>query len=294
MADDCCNLGDGSFAPPPLQFPKPKAAKAAATTSCEADVACGCHGGVPRFDGLDPRYKGVLWTVIGINGAMFLMEMVAGQLAGSQALKADALDFLADAVTYGLSLAVIGAPLRTRATAALFKGLSLSLMALWVFGSTIDHTIVLGLPSAELMGGIAVLALAVNLASVLILLRYKDGDANVRSVWLCSRNDAIGNAVVMIAAAGVRGTGTAWPDLGVAALMAGIFVTSSVQILRLAWAEYRDGRHALPPRGRVTSSRIRGIITTPSAIPEATASPTQKSNRRADDRELEVKAAHQF
>ena len=208
-------------------------------TSCDADAACGCHGGVPRFDGLDARYKFVLWTVIGINGAMFLTEMAAGQLAGSQALKADALDFLADTVTYGLSLAVIGATLRTRATAALLKGLSLSLMAAWVMGSTVDHTLILGLPSAELMGGIGVLALTANLASVLLLLRYKDGDANVRSVWLCSRNDAIGNIVVMVAALGVWATSTAWPDLAVAALMAGIFLSSSVQILRQAWAEYR-------------------------------------------------------
>jgi Co/Zn/Cd efflux system component len=166
------------------------------------------------------------------------MEMVAGQLAGSQALKADALDFLADTVTYGLSLAVIGASLRTRATAALFKGLSLTLMAIWVFGTTVYNTLILGLPSAELMGGIALAALAANLASVLMLLRYKDGDANVRSVWLCSRNDAIGNVVVMFAALGVWGTKTAWPDLAVAGLMAGIFLTSSSQILRQAWAEY--------------------------------------------------------
>jgi Co/Zn/Cd efflux system component len=97
----------------------------------------GCHGGVPVFDGVDPRYKRILWTVIGLNATMFVVEMVMGHLAGSQALQADALDFLADTVTYGLSLAVIGATLRTRATAALFKGLSLSLMALWVLGSTV-------------------------------------------------------------------------------------------------------------------------------------------------------------
>ncbi len=137
---------------------------------------------------------------------------------------------------------MIGAILRTRATAALFKGLSLSLMAFWVLGSTIYHTIILGLPSAELMGGIAVLAVAANLASVLMLMRYKNRDANVRSVWLCSRNDAIGNVVVMIAAGGVWGT--AWPDLGVAAMMAGIFAASSAQILRQVRAEYRDARHA--------------------------------------------------
>ncbi len=104
--------------------------------SWPADDACGCSGGVPVFDGVDPRYKRILWTVIAINGAMFMTETVAGQFARSQALKADALDFLADTVTYSLSLAVIGASLRTRATAALAKGLSLSLMALWVFGST--------------------------------------------------------------------------------------------------------------------------------------------------------------
>jgi Co/Zn/Cd efflux system component len=203
--------------------------------------AC-CASGVPVFDGVNPLYKRILWTVIGINGAMFLTEIVAGQLAGSQALKADALDFLADTVTYGLSLAVIGATLRTRATAALFKGLSLSLMSLWVFGSTVYHTLVLGLPKAEVMGAIGVLALAANLASVLLLRPYKDGDANVRSVWLCSRNDAIGNVIVMAAALGVWGLATAWPDLAVAAVMAGIFLTSSIQILRQAWSEYREGR----------------------------------------------------
>ncbi len=250
MADECCSAGDGHCVPPPLRLPDRQALKPAAATSCDADAACGCHGGVPRFDGLDPRYKRVLWTVIGLNGAMFLTEMIAGQLALSQALKADALDFLGDTVTYGLSLAVIGASLQTRAAAALFKGLSLSLMAFWVFGSTLYHTIVLGLPSAELMGGIAVLALAANLASVLILMRYKDGDANVRSVWLCSRNDAIGNVAVMIAATGVWGTATAWPDLGVAALMAGIFLASSAQILRQAWAEYREFRPTRPVAAR--------------------------------------------
>jgi Co/Zn/Cd efflux system component len=246
MADDCCGAGHDGCAPPPLRLPEAQALKPAVATGCDADAACGCHGGVPRFDGLDPRYKRVLWTVIGVNGAMFLTEMIAGQLALSQALKADALDFLADTVTYGLSLAVIGASLQTRAAAALFKGLSLTLMAFWVFGSTIYHTIVLGLPSAELMGGIAVLALAANLASVLMLMRYKDGDANVRSVWLCSRNDAIGNVAVMIAATGVWRTGTAWPDLGVAALMAGIFLASSAQILRQAWAERREFHRTRP------------------------------------------------
>lgn len=204
------------------------------------EASC-CAAGVPVFDGVDPRYKRILWLVIAINGAMFLTEMVAGQLAGSQALKADALDFLADTVTYGLSLAVIGASLRVRATAALAKGLSLSLMAFWVFGSTLYQTLVLGVPQAGVMGVIGFLALAANLGSVVLLRPYKDGDANVRSVWLCSRNDAIGNVIVMAAAFGVWGTATAWPDLIVAGVMAGIFLSSSVQILRQAWAEYRQG-----------------------------------------------------
>lgn len=210
-----------------------------------AGASC-CEAGVPVFDGLDPRYRRALWIVIAMNASMFLTEMAAGQLAGSQALKADALDFLADAVTYGLSLSVIGASLRTRATAALLKGLSLTAMAAWVMGSTIYQTFVLGVPRAEVMGGVAVLALAANLASALLLLRYKDGDANVRSVWLCSRNDAIGNVIVAAAAAAVWGAKAAWPDLGVAALMAGIFATSATQILRRAWREFRQDRSAAP------------------------------------------------
>jgi Co/Zn/Cd efflux system component len=205
--------------------------------------SCGCRGN-PRFDGLDPTYKRILWTVIALNAAMFAVEMTAGALARSQALQADALDFLADTMTYGLSLAVIGASLRTRATAALGKGASLSLISLWVLGSTIYRSFFLSLPRAEVMGAVAVLALLANAASVLLLVRYKDGDANIRSVWLCSRNDAIGNVVVMIAALGVWGSRTAWPDLAVAALMASLFLSSSVQILRQAWREYRSGEAA--------------------------------------------------
>ena len=196
------------------------------------------------FDEVDPRYKRGLWTVIGVNAAMFAAEMAAGQVAGSQALKADALDFLGDTVTYGLSLAVIGASLRVRAGAALFKGLSLSAMAIWVFGSTVYQTLILGVPAAEVMGVIGFLALAANLLSVFLLRHYKDGDANVRSVWLCSRNDAIGNVAVMAAALGVWGTSTAWPDLFVAAVMAGIFLSSSMQILRQAWAERQESNRS--------------------------------------------------
>lgn len=239
MSENCCKSETACCAPPLLVVPMKTVTPTVEVTTCGTVEDSCCPKGVPVFDGVDPRYKRVLWTVIAINGAMFVTEMAAGQLAGSQALKADALDFLADTVTYGLSLAVIGASLRTRATAALAKGVSLSLMALWVFGSTVYHTLILGVPQAEIMGAIGVQALAANLASVFLLLPYKDGDANVRSVWLCSRNDAIGNLIVMGAALGVWSTTSAWPDLAVAAIMAGIFLSSAVQILRQVWGEYR-------------------------------------------------------
>ena len=200
-------------------------------------ACCGhSHG---TFDGMSKDYRRRLWLVIALNGGMFIVEMIAGQAAGSKALQADALDFFGDAVTYGISLAVIGASLKTRALAALAKVTSLFLMGIWVAATTLYQVFVLGVPQAAVMGSIGFLALAVNLASVLLLVRYKDGDANVRSVWLCSRNDAIGNVAVMLAAAGVWGTASAWPDLIVAGLMAALFVSSSVQILSQAIKEYR-------------------------------------------------------
>ncbi len=208
------------------------------------DETCGCSGN-PVFDGVDKRYKTVLWVVIAINAIMFVVEMAAGKAAGSQALQADALDFLGDALTYGLSLAVIGMSLKTRATAALAKGFSLMAMGIWVFGSTVYQTLILGVPQAELMGLIGFLALAANVTSVLLLMRYKDGDANVRSVWLCSRNDAIGNVAVMIASVAVWFTASAWPDLVVAIIMAGLFLRSAQLILRQGWKEYHGAETAV-------------------------------------------------
>ena len=199
-----------------------------------------CCRNETNFEGLSPDYKRRLWAVIAINAVMFGVEMVAGHMAGSQALQADALDFFGDTLTYGLTMAVIGASLRVRASAALIKGFSLLAMGLWVFGSTIYTVFVLGVPQAQIMGAIGFLALAANAASVMLLVKYKDGDANVRSVWLCSRNDAIGNIAVMLAALGVWGTQTGWPDVIVAALMAGLFTWSAVQILRQGVGEWRS------------------------------------------------------
>jgi Co/Zn/Cd efflux system component len=192
-------------------------------------------------------FKRALWVVIAINAVMFAVEMAAGALAGSQALKADALDFLGDTITYAISLFVIGRSVRARASAALFKGLGLAVMGLWVFGSTLWQVFVLGQPNPSIMGIIGFLALAANLSSVAVLMRYRDGDSNVRSVWVCSRNDAIGNVAVITAAGLVAITGTAWPDLVVAALMAGLFLWSSAQIIRQAVGELRHNSSGLRP-----------------------------------------------
>ena len=192
----------------------------------------GCCGNDAKFDGISDDYKRRLWLVIAINALMFVVEMSAGRLAQSQALQADALDFLGDAFTYGLSLAVIGSSIAVRTNAALFKGISLLAVGAWVFGSTVYRVFYGGVPTAEIMGGVGFLALVANVASVLLLMSYKDGDANVRSVWLCSRNDAIGNVAVMFAALGVWGTATGWPDLIVAAIMASLFLSSAIQIIK--------------------------------------------------------------
>lgn len=201
----------------------------------------GCNHDV-SFDGASKAYKRALVGVIAINGAMAAIELSAGIAAQSVALQADALDFIGDTATYAISLLVIGAPLVMRARVALLKGVSLALMALMVLGASLNFALMGSAPEAPVMTGIGVLALAANLASVLILMRWRDGDANVRSVWLCSRNDAIGNVAVMAAGGLVFWTGSNAPDLIVAVLMAGLFLRSAVEIITRALDERR---HAL-------------------------------------------------
>jgi Co/Zn/Cd efflux system component len=195
------------------------------------------------FDGASRRYRRALIAVIAINAMMFVVEIAAGIGAQSQALQADALDFLADTITYSVSLVVIGMAAAVRARAALAKGSLLLVTGLWVLATTLYRVFSGAAPEADVMGAIGALALAANLTSVVLLLRFRDGDANVRSVWLCSRNDAIGNVAVMIAAAGVWGTRTMWPDLLVAAVMATLFVSSAVSILRQALRELSTVPH---------------------------------------------------
>lgn len=189
-----------------------------------------CCGNDQSFDGTSPAYRRALWWVIAINASMFLIEMAASFQASSQALQADALDFLGDTATYSLSLLVIGKPLSVRNRAALIKAVSLLLMGLSVFALTLYRFLVMKTPEALTMGSIGFLAFTANVISVLILLKFRNGDANVRSVWLCSRNDAIGNLAVILAAAGVWQSQSAWPDLIVASIMAALFIWSAVQI----------------------------------------------------------------
>lgn len=192
------------------------------------------------FDGVSPAYKRALITVIIINAVMFFVEMTAGLVSGSQALKADALDFAGDTATYALSLFVIGASIKTRARASLIKSASLAVIAIAVLTMTILRVLDGTPPEAGTMGVIGLLALLANLMSVFILLRWRDGDSNVRSVWLCSRNDAIGNVGVIVAGGLVAATGAAWPDLVVAALLASLFLKSAATIAVQAIGELKS------------------------------------------------------
>jgi Co/Zn/Cd efflux system component len=179
---------------------------------------------------------------------MFLIEIAAGLMAGSVSLQADALDFLGDVANYGVSLFVVGMALRYRATAALIKGATMGLFGTWVIGATIWHTFYGAVPHAVTMGEVGFAALVANAAVFVLLWTHRKGDSNMRSVWLCSRNDVIGNLAVLLAAAGVFGTGTAWPDVAVAAMMAGLGMQGAVQVIRYALEELRPTPLAISNR----------------------------------------------
>jgi Co/Zn/Cd efflux system component len=187
----------------------------------------------------DPVYHRVLWAAFGINAGMFGLELLAGVIAGSASLQADALDFLADAGNYLLSLSVLGMAAAWRARAAMVKGISLGVLGLWVAGVTLYNAIVLKVPSAELMGIVGLLALVANLVVAAMLFAYRNGDANMRSVWICSRNDVLANIAVIAAAFGVFGSGTGWPDVIVASVIAALSLSGALQIARHASGELR-------------------------------------------------------
>jgi len=185
----------------------------------------------------DDAYRRVLWLVLAINAAMFAVEVVAGLAAGSAALQADALDFLGDAANYAISLLVVGMVLPYRASAALAKGATMAAFGLWVIGTVVWHSLHGTLPNAFTMGTVGGAALVANAASFGLLWAYRHGDSNMRSAWICTRNDVLGNLAVLLAALGVFGTGTGWPDTIVAGVMAALAIQGSVLVIRQASAE---------------------------------------------------------
>lgn len=186
---------------------------------------------------ITPAYKRALWIVVLLNGGYGLVEMFGGFLSGSQALQADALDFVGDGLISFLGLLAIGWRPVWRARSALIQGLFLGALGLWVLATTAYRVLVQGVPEAELMGLFGIVAFAVNVIAALVLMPHRSGDANMRAVWLFSRNDAIGNLAVVVAAGLVALTGTAWPDLVVAFVIAGLFLHSAWHIVAHAWRE---------------------------------------------------------
>ena len=185
------------------------------------------------------RYRRILWVALLLNVAMFLVEVGAGLNAGSLSLLADAIDFAGDAMNYGVSLAVLAAAMVWRSRAAIAKAACMAGFGVFIMGSAVWSLTQGGVPEARTMGVVAVLALLVNVGVAWMLYAFREGDANMRSVWLCSRNDAIGNVAVLAAALGVLGTGRAWPDLLVASIMAGLALHGAWQVLGQARAELK-------------------------------------------------------
>src|SRR5438046_1984436 len=207
MADACCT-------PPPLNFDRNRG---------------------------NAGYRRVLWAVLGINAAMFIVEIGAGVATGSASLQADALDFLGDAANYAISLFVVGMALRYRASAALAKGITMAAFGLWVIGTVVWHAWHGTLPSAFTMGTVGLAALLANAATFGLLWAYRHGDANMRSAWICTRNDVLGSLAVLLAALGVFGTGTGWPDTILAAIMAALAIQGAALVIRQACADLRSG-----------------------------------------------------
>ena len=190
-----------------------------------------------RKPAVDPRWRRALWIALIVNATMFLAELGAGEIADSRALQADALDFFGDAANYAISLGVAGLALAWRARAALVKGITLAALGAYVMIGALISVISGASPEPRIMGAVGIAALIANVSVALMLYRFREGDSNMQSVWICSRNDAVANIAVVAAALGVFGTGTAWPDLSVAAIMATIGISGGIKIIRLALGE---------------------------------------------------------
>jgi len=206
--------------------------------ACCHDSTCASAANSDAFNG--PKWRRALWIALIVNAGFFVAEIVAGAAAGSAALQADALDFFGDAANYAISLGVAGLALAWRSRAAVAKGSTLMGFALWVLGCTAWHAFHGTLPQADVMSVVGIAALVANGGVALMLYRFRTGDANMRSAWICSRNDALGNAAVLLAAAGVFGSGTGWPDVIVAAIMGGLGLWGGWQIVSQAHGELRS------------------------------------------------------
>jgi Co/Zn/Cd efflux system component len=203
--------------------------------------------------GLDPHrgnaaYRRALWAVLAINSVMFVVEIGAGLAAGSASLQADALDFLGDGANYAISLFVLGMTIRYRATAALLKGTTMGLFGLWIVGTMVWHVMHGTSPNAFTMGAVGFAALTANVASFGLLWAHRAGDANMRSAWICTRNDMLSNLAVLLAAAGVFGTGTGWPDIIVAGIMASLALQGATLVIRQSVGELHQSIPVLSQR----------------------------------------------
>ena len=201
-----------------------------------SDNCCPSNNSMQPTDG---HFRKVLWVALILNAAMFVVEISSGLHADSVSLLADAVDFFGDAVNYGISLFILGMATIWRSRTAFLKGITMGLYGFFVLGKALWQWHAGTLPQAEVMGIVGLLALVVNVFVAFLLYAFREGDANMRSVWLCSRNDAIGNVAVILAAVTVYSTGQAWPDLLVAALMATLGLLAARQVISVSWIELR-------------------------------------------------------
>ena len=202
-------------------------------------VACNDCSVATKDQSQNPVFRKVLWVALLVNLLMFFVEIVASHIGDSMSLQADALDFFGDAANYAISLFVLGMALHLRARASVVKGLTMGLFGLWVIGAALYRVFIGSEPEPMIMGAIALIALVANMSVAVMLYRFRDGDSNMQSIWLCSRNDAIGNVAVLIAAVGVTASAARWPDLIVAMIIASLSLSAAYAVLKLAVQEMR-------------------------------------------------------
>ncbi|MBC7712645.1 MAG: cation diffusion facilitator family transporter [Rhizobacter sp.] len=201
------------------------------------------HNHTIEYDPSNKAFKRVLWISLILNFGMFFVEVIYGVLSNSLSLRADAIDFLGDGANYFVTLFILNSALKTKAKVSSAKAIFMLVFGAWILVEAVmrffSHTV----PDSFTMSWVGVMALAANALCALLLFKFKDGDSNMQSVWLCSRNDAIGNVAVIVASGGVYWWGTQWPDLVVAIFMASLAVHSGAQILRSARNELTHGHH---------------------------------------------------